>query len=48
MLAGHQALVIPDASLMPNTTYAVKIAGTNDGVAFTRNFNFSTGAGAAR
>ena len=48
VLAGHQALVIPDASLMPNTTYAVKIAGTNDGVAFTRSFNFSTGAGAAR
>ncbi|MBT2321712.1 CAP domain-containing protein [Variovorax paradoxus] len=48
VLAGHQALVIPDASLLPNTTYAVQIAGTNDGAAFQKSFSFATGSGAAR
>ncbi|CAN7217346.1 MULTISPECIES: CAP domain-containing protein [unclassified Variovorax] len=48
VLAANKALIIPDASLMPNTAYAVRIAGTNDGVSFARSFNFSTGAGAAR
>jgi hypothetical protein len=48
MLAAHQAVLIPDASLMPNTSYTVNVAGTNDGVPFEKTFNFSTGLGAAR
>jgi uncharacterized protein YkwD len=48
VLSANQALIIPDASLMPNTAYAVRVAGTNDGVSFVKSFNFSTGAGAAR
>lgn len=48
VLAAHQAVLIPDASLMPNTSYTVNIAGTNDGAPFEKSFNFATGAGAAR
>jgi uncharacterized protein YkwD len=48
MLAAHQAVLIPDASLMPNTSYTVNVAGTNDGMPFEKTFNFSTGLGAAR
>ncbi|WP_232062217.1 CAP domain-containing protein [Variovorax sp. PBS-H4] len=48
VLASHQAVLIPDASLMPNTSYTVNVAGTNDGAAFEKTFNFTTGAGAAR
>jgi hypothetical protein len=48
VLASHQAVLIPDASLMPNTTYTVSVAGTNDGAPFEKAFTFATGAGAAR
>jgi hypothetical protein len=48
VLAANQALIIPDASLMPNTAYAVRVAGTNNGASFVKSFVFSTGAGAAR
>ncbi|KWT93046.1 MULTISPECIES: CAP domain-containing protein [unclassified Variovorax] len=48
VLAAHQAVLIPDASLMPNTSYTVNVAGTNDGTPFQKTFNFATGAGAAR
>lgn len=48
VLSANQALIIPDASLMPNTAYTARVAGTNDGVSFVKSFNFSTGAGAAR
>ncbi len=48
VLAAHQAVLIPDASLMPNTSYTVNVAGTNDGAPFEKAFNFTTGAGAAR
>jgi uncharacterized protein YkwD len=48
VLAANQALIIPDASLTPNTAYAARVAGTNDGVSFVKSFSFSTGAGAAR
>ena len=48
VIADHQALIVPDASLMPNTVYAVRISGSNDGVPFTKSFNFATGSGAAR
>jgi len=48
VLAAHQAVLIPDASLVPNTSYAVRVAGTRDGVPFEKSFRFATGAGAAR
>lgn len=40
----HVGYVLPDVPMLPNTTYSVTISGTNDGQAFTRNFNFSTGS----
>jgi hypothetical protein len=40
----HMAYVIPDGALLPNTQYQVNISGTNNGVAFTRSFTFTTGA----
>ena len=39
----HQAYVVPNAPLLPNTAYNVMLAGTNNGAAFSRNFKFSTG-----
>lgn len=39
----HVGYVLPDVPMRPNTTYSVTISGTNDGKAFTRNFNFGTG-----
>ena len=48
VLTANQAVIVPDASLMPNTTYTVQIAGSNDGAAFSRTFSFATGSGAAR
>lgn len=43
-LGSHQAFVIPDAPLLPNTAYQVSINGTNNAGAFSRTFAFSTGA----
>lgn len=48
VLQSHQALIIPDAALIPSTEYMVKIVGTNDGAAFTKTITFATGTGAAR
>ena len=39
----HQAYVVPDVPLQPNTAYSVSVSGTNNGSAFRRNFIFSTG-----
>lgn len=39
----HVGYVLPDVPMLPNTTYSVTVSGTNNGQAFTRNFNFSTG-----
>ena len=39
----HQAYVVPNAPLQPNTAYSVSVNGTNNGSAFSRNFIFSTG-----
>ncbi len=47
ILQSHQALIVPDHSLLPSTDYVVKIVGSNDGVAFTRTISFATGTGAA-
>ena len=41
----HQAYVVPDAPLRPETAYTVMLSGTNNGMAFSRNFTFSTGNG---
>ncbi|WP_232076752.1 CAP domain-containing protein [Variovorax sp. PBL-H6] len=48
VLASHQAVLIPDAPLMPNTSYTVNVVGTNEGAPFEKTFSFATGAGAAR
>ncbi|NDP62361.1 hypothetical protein [Polaromonas sp.] len=41
----HQAYVVPDAPLLPDTAYTVMLGGTNNGTAFSRSFSFSTGSG---
>ncbi|CDS49364.1 Conserved domain protein [Polaromonas sp. CG9_12] len=41
----HQAYVVPDAPLLPDTAYTVMLGGTNNGTAFSRSFTFSTGSG---
>ena len=41
----HQAVIFTDTPASPNTKYAAVISGTNNGVAFTRNFTFTTGTG---
>jgi len=40
-----EAYIAADGPLQPNTAYRVNLAGTNNGVAFTRQFTFTTGAG---
>ena len=40
----HQAYVVPDPPLQPDTAYSVSVSGTNNGSAFSRNFIFSTGS----
>lgn len=40
----HQGYVVPDAALATNAKYQVSITGTNNGVAFSRTFEFSTGS----
>ena len=42
---GHEAYIAADAPMMPGTVYRVSLAGSNNGVAFTRVFNFTTGSG---
>ncbi|MDB5779023.1 MAG: Allergen V5/Tpx family protein [Polaromonas sp.] len=41
----HQGYVVPEAPLLANTAYTVMLGGTNNGVAFSRSFTFSTGSG---
>ena len=41
----HQAYVVADAPLLASTPYQVSINGTNNGIAFTRSFTFTTGIG---
>ena len=41
--AVNEGYVIPDAALKPLTQYHVSISGTNNGVAFTKVFDFTTG-----
>jgi len=43
-LSASQAIIMPSVPLAPNRSYAVSITGTNNGVAFSRNFTFTTGA----
>jgi uncharacterized protein YkwD len=43
-LTPNLAMIMPDLPMLPNTSYAVVINGTNNGVAFTRSFSFSTGS----
>jgi uncharacterized protein YkwD len=43
--APHQAYIVPDAPLLPDTAYTVMLGGTNNGAAFSRSFTFSTGSG---
>lgn len=40
----HQAYVVPDAPLAPNTRYTVMISGTNNSTPFSRTFSFETGS----
>ena len=40
---GHEAYIVPDAPLQPETAYTVMVSGTNNGNPFSRNFSFSTG-----
>lgn len=39
----HQGYVATNAPLAANTTYQVNLTGTNNGVAFSRSFSFTTG-----
>jgi uncharacterized protein YkwD len=43
-LAKNEAFVIPREAMAVSTTYSVNLAGTADGVAFSRSFSFSTRA----
>lgn len=43
-LYSHEGFVYPTALLQINTTYTVSIVGTVNGVAFTKEFAFKTGA----
>lgn len=41
----NEGFIIPDVALEPNTRYRAVINGTNNGVAFTKDFTFTTGSG---
>ena len=41
----NQAYIVPDAPLLLATAYTVMLGGTNNGMAFSRTFTFSTGSG---
>jgi hypothetical protein len=43
-LGANEAFVIGDAPFDANSTYEANITGTNNGVAFTRQFRFTTGS----
>jgi hypothetical protein len=40
----HEAYIAPEAPLSANSTYQATVTGTNNGVAFSRTFSFTTGA----
>lgn len=42
VMGEHQAMIMPSTSLIANTSYAVAITGTQGGVAFSKNFTFTT------
>ena len=42
LMRGDSAYVLPTSPLTPSTTYTVQLAGTSDGVAFTKTFSFTT------
>ena len=44
-LQKNQGFISPDAPLDGNTKYQVTVNGTNNGVAFSRTFSFTTGLG---
>lgn len=43
-LLANEGYVLPESPLDPNSQYQVTITGTNNGVAFSRTFTFTTGA----
>ena len=42
LMRADSAYVLPTSPLTPSTTYTVQLAGTSDGVAFTKTFSFTT------
>ena len=46
ILGKHEAIILVDKSLKPETSYFVDVEGTNNGEAFKRSFAFTTGNGA--
>jgi uncharacterized protein YkwD len=42
-LTENEAFIMPDREMAPNSSYSVMLTGTNNGVAFTKNFTFTTG-----
>ncbi len=42
-LLGNEGFVLPNSPLATNTSYQVTVNGTNNGVAFSRTFTFTTG-----
>lgn len=42
-LLPNEGFILPDQPLIPNTQYQAIINGTNNGVAFSRTFKFTTG-----
>lgn len=44
-LSSNEGFILPDAPLSATTAYRVNITGTNDGMAFTTSFTFTTGSG---
>jgi hypothetical protein len=45
LFGNYMGYIIPDAPVAQNTAYQVTLAGTNNGVAFSRTFTFTTGTG---
>ncbi|MFP3645849.1 CAP domain-containing protein [Paraburkholderia sp. SIMBA_054] len=43
LIPAYEAVAYPSSPLSPNTSYAVTITGTVNGVAFSRSFTFTTG-----
>ncbi|BAO92999.1 CAP domain-containing protein [Caballeronia cordobensis] len=44
LLLPYQGVAYPTTPLSPNSQYTVSLTGTNNGVAFSRTFSFTTGA----